>query len=183
MIRRLYRPGVLETGLKVVAESLDGAAGAKKEAPASAAEPQDEYIRALAAKIVADSRYEVLAEKRKAKAEAEAVAKAEEPKLRASRTFAEAYHAWLAAKAETENPSVEDEHQAERFDLALPAAERRLMVTPSAYPDQLWQKLEAFESILGDEIMSGPRRDSVILLALASIKQDILNLELLEAVR
>jgi hypothetical protein len=43
--------------------------------------------------------------------------------------------------------------------LALPAAERRLMVTPSAYPDQLWQKLEAFEAILGDEIMSGPRRD------------------------
>jgi hypothetical protein len=52
------------------------------------------------------------------------------------------------------------------------------MVTPSAYPDQVWQKLEAFEAILGDEIMSGPRRDSVILLAVASIKQDIVNLDL-----
>ena len=57
------------------------------------------------------------------------------------------------------------------------------MVTPSAYPDQFWQKLEAFESILGEEIMMGPRRDSVILLALASIKQDMVNMELLEAAR
>jgi hypothetical protein len=30
--------------------------------------------------------------------------------------------------------------------------------------------------------MSGPRRDSVILLAVASIKQDIVNLELCEAI-
>ena len=149
-------------------------------APASpAATPQDEYIRAWAAKCVADARYEAAAEKR----EAEAAAKAEEPKLEASRAFAQAYHAWLVAKAETENPSVEDEELADRFSLALPAAERRLMVTPSAYPDQLWQKLEAFEAILGDEIMSGPRRDSVIMLAVASIKQDIVNMDLLEAAR
>jgi hypothetical protein len=103
--------------------------------------------------------------------------------LEASRAFAQAYHAWLVAKAETENPSVEDEELADRFSLALPAAERRLMVTPSAYPDQLWQKLEAFEAILGDEIMSGPRRDSVIMLAVASIKRDIVNMDLLEAAR
>jgi hypothetical protein len=140
---------------------------------------RDEYLRLMAEKIAAEVRLEVATEQRKA----EAAAKAEEPKLRASRAFAETYHAWLAAKAETENPSVEDEEEAERFSLALPAAERRLMVTPSAYPDQLWQKLEAFEAILGDEIMSGPRRDSVIMLALASIKQDIVNLELFEAIR
>jgi hypothetical protein len=178
MIRRLYRPGVLETGLKIIAEAQDEAA-VKKDAPAPATAPPDEYITALAAKCVADARFEAATEKSKAKA----AAKAEEPKLRASRAFAEAYHAWLAAKAETENPSVEDEEQAERFSLALPAAERRLMVTPSAYPDQLWQKLEAFEAILGDEIMSGPRRDSALMLAVASIKQDVVNLELLEAVR
>jgi hypothetical protein len=136
--------------------------------------PRDEYLRLMAEKIAAEARLEVATEKMKAEADA----KAEQPKLRASRAFAEAYHAWLAAKAETENPSVEDEEQAERFSLALPAAERRLMVTPSAYPDQLWQKLEAFEAILGDEIMSGPRRDSVIMLAVASIKQDIVNLDL-----
>jgi hypothetical protein len=172
-LARLYRPGVLKHGLKIIAKVQDEAA-AKGDAPTPEAKPQDEYIRAFAAKCVADVRYEAAAEKRKAEADA----KAEEPKLRASRAFAEAYHAWLAAKAETENPSVEDEEQAERFSLALPAAERRLMVTPSAYPDQLWQKLEAFEAILGDEIMSGPRRDSVIMLAVASIKQDIVNLDL-----
>ena len=41
-----------------------------------------------------------------------------------------------------------------------------------------WQPL-----ILGDELASGQRRDSVLLLALGSIKQDIVNMELLEAVR
>jgi hypothetical protein len=158
----------------------NAAVGANAQATPEATEhaPRDEYLRLMAEKIVAEARLEVATEKRKA----EAAAKAEEPKLRASRAFAEAYHAWLAAKAETENPSVEDEEETERFSLALPAAERQLMVTPSAYPDQLWQKLEAFESILGDEIMSGPRRDSVILLAVASIKQDIVNLELCEAI-
>jgi hypothetical protein len=54
------------------------------------------------------------------------------------------------------------------------------MVTTSAYPDQVWQKTGG---IRGHEIMSGPRRDSVIMVAVASIKQDIVNLELLEAVR
>jgi len=161
------------------ARTLPEATKSMSAASASSESAGDEYLRLMAEKIAAEVRLEVATEKRKA----EAAAKAEEPKLRASRAFAEAYHAWLAAKAETENPSVEDEEQAERFGLALPAAERRLMVTPSAYPDQVWQKLEAFEAILGDEIMSGPRRDSVIMLAVASIKQDIVNLDLLEAVR
>jgi hypothetical protein len=152
-------------------------------APPTAESPADEYLRLQAAKIVADVLFERAAEKMKAEADADAKAKAQEPKRRASRAFAEAYHARLAAKADDENPSVEDEQQAERFSIALPAAERQLMVTPSAYPYELWQKLEAFEAILADEIMSGPRRDSVILLALASIKQDIVNMDLLEAIR
>jgi hypothetical protein len=147
---------------------------AAPDSPESA--PKDEYLRLMAEKIVAEVRLEE-AEKRK-----EEAAKAEAPKLEASRAFAQAYHAWLVAKADTENPSVEEE-EAERFSAALPAAEGRLMVTPSAYPDQLWQKLEAFEVILGEEIMIGPRRDSVILVALASIKQDMVNMELLEAAR
>jgi hypothetical protein len=140
------------------------------------ATPKDEYLRLMADKIVADVRLEEATEKRKEEADA----KDEDPKLQASKEFAEAYHAWLVAKADDENPSVEEE-EAERFSAALPAAERRLMVTPAAWRDQLWQKLEAFESILGDEVMSGPRRDSILLLAVASIKQDIINMELLEA--
>jgi hypothetical protein len=177
---KLYHPGVPERGLKIIAKSEDEATANKNAAPApKTTTAQDKYISALAEKCVAEVRFNRAAEHVKA----EARAKAEEPKLEASRAFAQAHHAWLVAKAETENPSVEDEELADRFSAALPSAERRLMITPAAYPDQVWQKLEAFEAILGDEIMSGPRRDSVILLALASIKQDILNLELLEAVR
>ena len=166
------------------ARTLPEATKSIPAAPASPeAAPRDEYITAWAAKCVADARFEAATVKRKAKAEADEKAKAEAPRLEASRAFVQAYHAWLVAKADDENPSVEDEEQAERFSVALPAAERRLMVTPSAYPDQLWQKLEAFEAILGDEIMSGPRRDSVLMLAVASIKQDVVNLELLEGAR
>jgi hypothetical protein len=161
------------------ARTLPEATKSTPVAPAAAESAADEYLRLQAAKIVADVRLEVATEQRKA----DAAARAEEPKRLASRAFAEAYHAWLAAKAETENPLVEDEEQAERFSKALPVAERLLMVTPSVYPDQLWQKLEAFEAILGDEIMSGPRRDSVLRLALAGIKQDFVNLDLLEASR
>jgi hypothetical protein len=58
---------------------------ATKSMPAAPASPeataQDEYLRLIANKIAA-----------------EAAAKAEEPKLEASRAFAQAYHAWLAAK-------------------------------------------------------------------------------------
>jgi hypothetical protein len=102
--------------------------------------------------------------------------------LEASRAFAEAFHAWLAAKAGIEDPLLEEEEQADRFR-ADSDAERRLFTTPSAYPDQLWQKAEAFEALLSEEMMSGQRRDSVLLLALASIKQDIVNMDLLEAAR
>jgi hypothetical protein len=166
------------------ARTLPEATKPMPAAPASpAATPPDEYVSALAAKCIADARYEIAEERRKAKAEADKKAKAEAPKLEASRAFAQAYHGWLAAKAETENPSVEDDEQAERFSAALPAAERRLMLTPSAYPDQIWQKLGAFEAIISDEIMSGPRTDSILVLALASIKQDIVNLDLLEGGR
>jgi hypothetical protein len=164
------------------ARTLPEATKSTPAAPDSPESAADEYLRLMAAKIVADVRLEKATEKKEEEAAKAEAAKAEAPKLEASRAFAQAYHAWLVAKADAENPSVEEE-EAERFSAALPAAERRLMVTPSAYPDQFWQKLEAFEAVLGDEIMSGPRRDSVILLALASIKQDMVNMELLEAAR
>jgi hypothetical protein len=141
------------------------------------AAPKDEYLHLMAAKIVADVRLEKATEKKKEEAAKAEAAKAEAPKLEASRAFAQAYRAWLVAKADTENPSVEEE-EAERFSAALPAAERRLMVTPAAYPDQLWQKLEAFESILGDEVMGGPRINSPLMLAVGALKADLLNLEL-----
>ena len=116
---------------------------ATKSTPAAPDSPEsaaDEYLRLMADKIVADTRLEVATEKKEEEAAKAEAAKAAAPKLEASRAFAQAYHAWLVAKADTENPSVEEEEQAERFSAALPAAERRLMVTPTAYPDELWQK-------------------------------------------
>jgi hypothetical protein len=142
-------------------------------APASPESAADEYLRLQVAKIVADARFEVADEKMKA----EAAAKAEEPKLEACRAFAQALHAWLAAKAGLEEPAIAEEEQAGRFRAESDAG-RCLFTTPAVYPDQLWQKLEAFEALLSDELMSGLRRDSVLLLAVASIKQDILNMDL-----
>jgi hypothetical protein len=43
----------------------------------------------------------------------------------------------------------------------------------------LWDKLTAFETILGEELTVGPRKDSILMLGLGSIKQDIINLELI----
>jgi hypothetical protein len=58
-------------------------------------------------------------------------------------------------------------------------AERRLFTTPATVGDQLWDKLSAFEAILGEEMTIGLRKDSVLLLAVGSLKQDIINLELI----
>jgi hypothetical protein len=83
--------------------------------------PSDEYAKLWAAKCVADARYEVAAEKRKAEKDKVAAAKAEEPKLEASRAFAQAFHAWLAARAGIEDPSLlEGEEQDERFRGPIP---------------------------------------------------------------
>lgn len=98
--------------------------------------------------------------------------------MRASREFGAAYHAWLAAKAAIEDPSVEEEEQVGRNLDAERAAERRLLTTPAAYPDHIWQKLEVFEASLTNELVSGLRTESVLLLALGAIKSDIHNLDL-----
>jgi hypothetical protein len=177
-LRGLYRPGVRELGLKIIAQAQDEAA-AKKDAPApeSAA---DEYLRLQAGKIVADALLEVATEKRKAekdKAATDAERAEEDKEWQASQAFSSAHHAWLIAKTALEEPSVAEDDQPRRFK-AESDAERRLFTTPAAYGDQFWDKLTAFERILGDEIMSGPRKDSIILLALASVKQDIVNLDL-----
>ena len=40
-------------------------------------------------------------------------------------------------------------------------------------------KFLAFEVVLADELVSGPRRDSVVMLALGSLKADLLNLDMI----
>jgi hypothetical protein len=79
-LAKLYRPGVLERGIKVLAKAQDDVA-VKKEAPAPEAAPQDDYIPALAAKIIAEARYDKAAEKRKAEVEATAKASASKSNL------------------------------------------------------------------------------------------------------
>jgi hypothetical protein len=158
-------------------------AQALPEATKPAAAPQDEYNHAWAAKLLADARYGIASERKKAEDDAkkaESDVKAEAPKWEASRAFAQAYHAWLTATAGIEDLEVSNEEQPERFRVRTDA-ERRLFTTPAVWPDQVWRKLTAFELVLGDEMSSGQRRESVLLLALGSIKQDIVNLELLEA--
>jgi hypothetical protein len=143
---------------------------------------KDEYLRLQVEKVVADVRLDMATEKRKEEASKRAAdaEKAEEDKqLKASEAFSKAYHGWLAAKAGIQDPLAPEEEQPARYR-ADGEAERHLFTTPAVHTDQFWSKLTAFEQILGDELMSGLRKDSVLLLALGSIKQDIINLELCE---
>lgn len=145
----------------------------------------EDYDELLVAKAVADTRLAVADAKRKReadKAAADAKKAEEDRRIEASTAFSSAYHAWLAAKTGIEDPSLEEDEQSERFR-AESEAERHLFTMPAAYPDQLWQKLTAFEALLSDELMSGQRNNGVLLLALGSIKQDIVNLDLLEPIR
>ena len=97
--------------------------------------------------------------------------------------FDRAYSAWLAARAGTQDPSVtDDEVMAGCIDAEF-AAERQLMTAPARRPGQVWKKLEAFEAILSNELSVGLRANSILMLALGSIKADFLNLDLHEGTR
>lgn len=154
---------------------------ATKSMPATPASPEsaidDEYLRLQAAKIVADVRYEAAVEKRKTEANAAAAAAAEAEEDKRRQAFTQAHNAWLMAKASLDGHSLEDEEMDQRLTEDRDA-ERRLITTPAAYPDQLWTKLEAFELILGHELTTGLRTNSILMLALGSIKQDIVNMDL-----
>jgi hypothetical protein len=178
---RYYQPGALERGLKIIAKEQDEAA-AKKDAPAPEGEREDP--RLLAARIVAEVdlkdrlkqvRAEIATEQWKAEDEETERGRAE--------VFHRAYHDWLKAKAGMEDPSIEEDDVAAERDRVEVEAERRFITTPAVYAWHVWQKLEAFEEILSKELVAGPRRDSAILLALGSIKQDIVSLGLLEEAR
>jgi hypothetical protein len=141
----------------------------------------EDYGELLVAKAVADTRLAVADAKRKREDEkaAAAAAQAEEDKRsRASEAFVKAHFDWRRAVAAIHDPEAPDEEMEERF-AAETEAERRLFITAAACPEQVWQKLEAFEDVLHDEMVGGPRNNSVLLLALGSIKQDMLNLELI----
>jgi hypothetical protein len=50
---------------------------------------------------------------------------------------------------------------------------RELFSAPAAYAEDVWLKLGVFETELIDERVTGEPRDSVLLLALGSIKADL----------
>jgi hypothetical protein len=92
--------------------------------------------------------------------------------------FSQTYFEWLTARARLKDTGIPEEEQPARFKAEIDA-ERRLFSTPATCAEGLWDKLNAFETILGEELTVGLRNESVLLLAVGSIKQDIINLELI----
>jgi hypothetical protein len=126
---------------------------------------------------------EVALKEAKRKAEegqaAEDVLRAEDDKrVQACVDFSQTYFEWLAARARLKDTGIPEDEQPARFKAEIDA-ERRLFSTPATCAEGLWDKLTAFETILGEELTVGLRNESVLLLALGSIKQDIINLELI----
>jgi hypothetical protein len=97
----------------------------------------------------------------------------------ASQKFEHARFEWLSALCDKHEPEQEDEEQNERCQLEA-QLERAFFTTPAAYPDHVWAKLEALEQALSHELTAGLRNDSILLLALGAIKQDIVNLDLFQ---
>jgi hypothetical protein len=122
----------------------------------------------------------VAARRRALETDVEAAKKdAEKASIADAERFDRAYHTWLMARAAIEEPSMDEDLAPERFKVEA-EAERRFITMPAVFPHHVWTKLEAFEQILSKELVAGPRTDSILLLALGSIKQDCINLDLLQ---
>jgi hypothetical protein len=87
-----------------------------------------------------------------------------EERSAASDRFDNAYRALLAAKAAVKDPSIDDDDVMTARQAVEAEAERRFMTMPAVYADHVWQKIEAFEGILGSELIVGERTDSILLL-------------------
>jgi hypothetical protein len=112
------------------------------------------------------------------KAAAEAQKAEDDKRVQACIDFSQTYFEWLAARARLKDTGIPEDEQPARFKAEIDA-ERRLFSTPATCAEGLWDKLTAFETILGEDLTVGLRNESVLLLALGSIKQDIINLELI----
>jgi hypothetical protein len=88
-----------------------------------------------------------------------------------------AYVRWLRARAAIRGDEIPEDEQAA---LALYAEEmrarRELFSLRAAYSDDVWHKFEAFEAELTDERVIGRATESLLMLALGSIKTDLVNL-------
>jgi hypothetical protein len=158
--------------------TMTNAESAKSAAPAPEAEPAKDP-RIIAAEVVAEVDLENRLKKIRSDISMEELEKAgREERSAASDRFENAYRAWLAAKAAVKDPSIDDDDVVTARQAVEAEAERRFMTMPAVYADHVWQKIEAFEGILGSELIAGERTDSILLLAIAAIKQDIINLDL-----
>ena len=153
---------------------------AKSAKPATPEAEPSKDPRIIAAEIVAG--FELQNRIKKIRSETaieEAKEASQKRKMVDALRFEQARFKWLSAKANKEEPEQEDEEQNESCKLEAVTG-RAFFTTPAVYPDHVWAKLEAFEEILAHELRAGERTDSILLLAFGAIKQDCLNLDLLQ---
>jgi hypothetical protein len=95
--------------------------------------------------------------------------------------FDRLYRDWHATRATAYDPDQpEDERLADlRWD-AYYAAQAALMIAPAPLPYTVFQKWELLDHLMTDEIVNGPFTVKEALIALASIKADILRFGLKE---
>jgi hypothetical protein len=96
--------------------------------------------------------------------------------------FRRRHHAYLETKAAAEDPDAPDsdeEHQ--RRDAAFDLAEAVLVATPARHPHQIWVKFSVFEAVLEDFMRYGEQSAPRLLLALASLKHDLIALNIGDA--
>jgi hypothetical protein len=83
-------------------------------------------------------------------------------------------------RAQIQDPQSEDEDLIGGLFGEERSALRELFLVPAACSEVVWAKLEAFESDLVRERVVGEAKDFILLLALGSIKADLINLALRE---
>ena len=89
--------------------------------------------------------------------------------------FSRAYARWLRACAQIEDPGTDDEQIIKTFFDEERAAQRALFGMPAVCREEFWNKFEVFEVDLAREQVLGPHK-AILMLALGSIKADLMNL-------
>ena len=97
----------------------------------------------------------------------------------AEKALERAHARWLRARAARKDPDgPDDDESVGQIWRAEAAAARDFMLTPITNVGYIWEKIEVFEVILGEELRDGLSRDNIILLAFGALKQDLFSLDL-----
>jgi hypothetical protein len=87
-----------------------------------------------------------------------------------------AYCRWLRARAAIKNPDAEEGEYLRMWNEELEAGAALMSIAaPPNFSDLVCRKIEVFEALLGEELRDGLSTRSILMVALGSIKQDILN--------